>query len=160
MRPGLGDDAFRHREERQRGIAPVAHEVDEARVGEEPFEHRQALHVHRRLVAPAALPVAGGVRLVDGGDRLTQSHPRAQTGPHLVDGDVPVAQRRQPAQVVGELADLDRGAVAVGELRDEVGLVRDRELGVPVEGLVSGEVKGGFDVQIGGVRAFCPGGPT
>jgi small subunit ribosomal protein S1 len=31
------------------------------------------------------------------------------------------------------------------------------ELGVPVEGLVTGEVKGGFDVQIGSVRAFCPG---
>jgi small subunit ribosomal protein S1 len=28
---------------------------------------------------------------------------------------------------------------------------------IPVEGLVSGENKGGFDVQIGAVRAFCPG---
>jgi len=29
--------------------------------------------------------------------------------------------------------------------------------GIPIEGLVSGENKGGFDIQIGGVRAFCPG---
>lgn len=28
--------------------------------------------------------------------------------------------------------------------------------GIPVEGLVTGENKGGFDVQIGTVRAFCP----
>jgi small subunit ribosomal protein S1 len=29
--------------------------------------------------------------------------------------------------------------------------------GIPVEGLVTGENKGGYDVQIAGVRAFCPG---
>ncbi len=29
--------------------------------------------------------------------------------------------------------------------------------GIPVEGLVSGAHKGGFDVQIGSIRAFCPG---
>jgi len=29
--------------------------------------------------------------------------------------------------------------------------------GIPVEGLVSGENKGGYDVQFGSVRAFCPG---
>ena len=29
--------------------------------------------------------------------------------------------------------------------------------GIPVEGLVTGENKGGYDVQLGGVRAFCPG---
>ena len=29
--------------------------------------------------------------------------------------------------------------------------------GIPVEGLVTGAHKGGFDVQIGSVRAFCPG---
>jgi small subunit ribosomal protein S1 len=28
---------------------------------------------------------------------------------------------------------------------------------VPVEGLVTGEVKGGYSVQLGGMRAFCPG---
>ncbi len=29
--------------------------------------------------------------------------------------------------------------------------------GIPVEGVVTGENKGGFEVQIGAVRAFCPG---
>jgi len=29
--------------------------------------------------------------------------------------------------------------------------------GIPVEGVVTGENKGGFDVQLGTVRAFCPG---
>jgi small subunit ribosomal protein S1 len=29
--------------------------------------------------------------------------------------------------------------------------------GIPVEGIVTGENKGGFDIQIGTVRAFCPG---
>lgn len=28
---------------------------------------------------------------------------------------------------------------------------------IPVEGLVTGEVKGGFEVQVAGLRAFCPG---
>ena len=28
---------------------------------------------------------------------------------------------------------------------------------IPVEGLVSGENKGGFEVQVGAIRAFCPG---
>lgn len=36
-------------------------------------------------------------------------------------------------------------------------LERALELKVPVEGVVTGENKGGFDVQIGAVRAFCPG---
>jgi len=31
------------------------------------------------------------------------------------------------------------------------------EHGIAVEGVVTGENKGGFDVQIGGVHAFCPG---
>src|SRR5579862_1924002 len=29
--------------------------------------------------------------------------------------------------------------------------------GIPVEGVVSAEVKGGFEIQLGAVRAFCPG---
>jgi len=42
-----------------------------------------------------------------------------------------------------------------GHLPNE--LERALELKVPVEGVVTGENKGGFDVQIGAVRAFCPG---
>ena len=46
---------------------------------------------------------------------------------------------------------LGKGGHAAAELEQAY------ELGVPVEGLVSGETKGGYEVQIGGLRAFCPG---
>lgn len=45
---------------------------------------------------------------------------------------------------------LGKGGHLPGELEQAF------ELGVPIEGLVSGENKGGFDVQIGAARAFCP----
>jgi small subunit ribosomal protein S1 len=44
-----------------------------------------------------------------------------------------------------------RGGHVPGELEQAF------ENGIPVEGLVSGENKGGYDVQLGSVRAFCPG---
>jgi small subunit ribosomal protein S1 len=43
-----------------------------------------------------------------------------------------------------------RGGHVPGELEQAF------ENGIPVEGLVTGENKGGFDVQLGSVRAFCP----
>jgi small subunit ribosomal protein S1 len=46
---------------------------------------------------------------------------------------------------------LGRGGHAAAELEQA------HALGVPVEGLVSGEVKGGYEVHFGTVRAFCPG---
>jgi small subunit ribosomal protein S1 len=46
---------------------------------------------------------------------------------------------------------LGRGGHAAAELEQACAL------GVPVEGLVSGEVKGGYEVHFGSVRAFCPG---
>lgn len=46
---------------------------------------------------------------------------------------------------------LGRGGHAAAQLEQAY------ELGVPVEGVVSGETKGGFEVQIGSIRAFCPG---
>jgi small subunit ribosomal protein S1 len=46
---------------------------------------------------------------------------------------------------------LGRGAHLPAELEQAL------EHGIAVEGVVTGENKGGFDVQIGGVRAFCPG---
>ena len=81
--------------------------MDVARVREQALEQRQALHVHRRLVAPAALAVPGGVGLVDGADRLPERHPRAETRTHLVEWDGPLANRREPAQVVDERVDVD-----------------------------------------------------
>ncbi len=46
---------------------------------------------------------------------------------------------------------LGRGAHLPAELEQAL------EHGIAVEGVVTGENKGGFDVQIGRVRAFCPG---
>lgn len=45
---------------------------------------------------------------------------------------------------------LGRGGHIPGELEQA------REHGIAVEGLVTGQNKGGFDVQVAGVRAFCP----
>lgn len=46
---------------------------------------------------------------------------------------------------------LGRGGLASAELQQA------HDLGVPVEGLVKAETKGGFEVMFGAVRAFCPG---
>lgn len=46
---------------------------------------------------------------------------------------------------------LGRGGHAAAELEQA------HALGVPVEGTVTAETKGGFEVHIGSVRAFCPG---
>jgi small subunit ribosomal protein S1 len=45
---------------------------------------------------------------------------------------------------------LGRGGRVPGELEEA------REHGLAIEGVVTGQNKGGFDVQIAGVRAFCP----
>jgi small subunit ribosomal protein S1 len=46
---------------------------------------------------------------------------------------------------------LGRGGHASAELQQA------HDLGVPVEGLVKAETKGGYEVMFGAVRAFCPG---
>jgi small subunit ribosomal protein S1 len=45
---------------------------------------------------------------------------------------------------------LGRGGRVPGELEEA------REHGLAIEGVVTGQNKGGFDVQVAGVRAFCP----
>lgn len=40
---------------------------------------------------------------------------------------------------------------------DSSELQRALELRIPIEGVVSAETKGGFEIQIGAARAFCPG---
>lgn len=45
---------------------------------------------------------------------------------------------------------LGRGGHLPGELQQAF------DLGVPIEGVVTAENKGGFDIQIGSARAFCP----
>jgi small subunit ribosomal protein S1 len=47
-----------------------------------------------------------------------------------------------------------RGAGGKNEAHDE--LRQAHELGIPVEGLVTGVNKGGVEVQVAGVRGFCP----
>jgi len=46
---------------------------------------------------------------------------------------------------------LGRGGHAAAEMQQAL------ELGVPVEGVVTAETKGGYEVHFGAVRAFCPG---
>jgi small subunit ribosomal protein S1 len=96
---------------------------------------------------------------------------------------VDLGSGREGAIDVGEFRDAETGEIALGE-GDEIeatvvddggasgSIVLKRvagrgghlpgeleqafDHGVPIEGLVTGENKGGFDVQIGSVRAFCP----
>ena len=133
MRPRLRHDALGHLQKRQRRVAAVANQVDVARVREEPLEQRQVLHVHRRLVTPALFAALRRVRLVDGADRLAERHARPQPLADGLGAQLPLAQRGEPPQVVEEVVDVRPVAVAVRELRQEVRLVRDRELRVPVE---------------------------
>jgi hypothetical protein len=133
MHPRLGDDPARHREERERRIPAVADQVDEPSVGKEPVEQAQVLHVHGRLVAPARLAMLRGVHGVHGADRGADRHPVAELSAHLVEWNPPVGERVQPAEVVDEAVHPDAAQVAVCQLRDEVRLVGDGELRVPVE---------------------------
>ena len=61
------------------------------------------------------------------------------------------------ARVAGE-----RGGALVLRVRMARGseakaeLVQAQELGIPVEGKVNGVIKGGLDVEVAGVRGFCP----
>ena len=131
--PGLRHDPRRHLQEGRRGVTAVAHEVDVERVGEQPLEQAQVLHVHRRLVAPARLSPRRCVRLVDGADRLAGRHGGPEPGAYLLRVDLPLAHRPDAAQVVHERVDVDTAPMAVRELGDEVRLVGERELRVPVE---------------------------
>jgi small subunit ribosomal protein S1 len=56
--------------------------------------------------------------------------------------------------------DDDGGAIKLGKLAPRgqgvEGLLRAKDAGLAVEGLVTGVNKGGLDVQVDGTRAFCP----
>ncbi len=131
--PALGDDPRRHREERERGVAAVADEMDEACGREEALEQREVLHVHRCLVPPAGLALEGGVRLEDRADRLARGHPRPQPCGHVVEREAPLPERRQPPQIVEERVGIDGAPVPAGQLWNEVRLVGDRDRAVAVE---------------------------
>lgn len=54
-------------------------------------------------------------------------------------------------------ARLGREAVDKTDTATKMALIESAfESGAPVEGVVANEIKGGFDITIGGVRAFCP----
>src|SRR5215212_3983875 len=91
------------------------------------------LHVHRRLVAPPALAVPFRVRLVDCRHRLPCGHPIADPWADLLHGQLPLPERSQPTQVVDELVGVNRAGVPGDELWDEVRLVGDRQLRIPVQ---------------------------
>ena len=133
LHPGLRHQALRHREKRRGRVAAVTDQMHEQRIREQPLEQVQVLHVHRRLVAPALLATLLRVHRVDRGDRRSDRHARAQPRPHLVEWDVPLRERVDAAKIVDERIGVDATEMPVGELRDEVRLVRNGELGVTVE---------------------------
>jgi hypothetical protein len=124
-----------HLHEGEGRVAAVAHEVDVLRAGESPFEQAQALHVGGRLVAEAALALRVGVAPVDRLDRVRQRGPGRQTLVDVLRGHSPFPHAREARQIVEEGVHVEAAAVAVPELRDEVGLRRDGELGMRVEHL-------------------------
>jgi small subunit ribosomal protein S1 len=89
------------------------------------------------------------------------------------EGSIDVGEFRDPDTGAIALAEgdeieatvVDDGATSVSIVLKRVGgrgghlpgeLEQAFAYGIPVEGLVAGENKGGFDVQLGAVRAFCP----
>ncbi len=63
------------------------------------------------------------------------------------------------AKVLDASSDGPRLAISMGRsgaALDTSSLVLARDSGTPVEGSVTGAVKGGLEVTVGGVRAFCP----
>src|SRR4051812_25494567 len=133
QRPRLARESLRQLEEGQRGVSAVADQMDPERVGEESLERRQMLHVERRLVAPARLPLVPRVHLEDGGDRLARRHPLPKLRANVVRRDAPLVQLVEAPEVVEEVVEIRSAAVPMGEGRDEERLVRDRDLAAPVE---------------------------
>ena len=133
VHPVLRDDPPWHGEERRRRVAPVTDQVNEERIGEEPLQQPQVLHVHRRLVPPTALSVLLGVDRVHRPDRGSDRRRVREPGTHSVERHIPFGERVDPAKIVDELVCIDAAQMTIGELGDEVRLVRNSELGVPVE---------------------------
>ena len=79
-----------------------------------------------------------------------------------VTGDDGVVNVKPGDRLVAQVLEVDdvRGMVRLGKTADRpndaAGLMQAKENGVAVEGKVTGVNKGGLDVEMGGVRAFCP----
>jgi len=65
-------------------------------------------------------------------------------------------------RITGHIVEMHEGqgmfrlARSMGKTHGVEGLEQARAAGLPVEGKVTGVNKGGFDVDVGGIRAFCP----
>ena len=121
---------------REGRVAPVPDQVDEAGLGQEAVDLEHRLDVVRRLVAPAPLALLLGVELVKGAHQLACPRLREPTEPaaKLPPGQPEVAEAPVCDDQLGGA--LHRGVVAAAlrdQVRDEVGLGRDRELRVGVE---------------------------
>ena len=139
--PALGDPVDRMLldgpvADRQRDVAAVADHVHEAGLGERPLDPPHALHVDRGLLAPARLadPLRVGrverAQGVAGVERLDRPEPLQQlllgepeVTPLALPGDRRQQRLRRRRATLGGL----------DQLRDEVRLGRDRQLGVCVE---------------------------
>src|SRR5215212_6173410 len=106
------------------------------RVWERPLEHGEPLHVGGGLVAEARLPTGLRVGAVDGTDGIRKPRSLAEATCHVVAGDTPVANSGEPRDVVEKSLSIRALTVAVPQLRNEVRLVRDRELRVRIEHLL------------------------
>lgn len=86
------------------------------------------------VIESAALVDEGGELQLDIGDRITAT----VTG------------------IDGETGQVRLGSQHGRRLHDAAGLEQAYRDGLPVDGLVTGIIKGGLQVQVGGVKAFCP----
>jgi small subunit ribosomal protein S1 len=64
--------------------------------------------------------------------------------------------------VEGRIVSIEGGAIKLGKaigadsVRNRDAVRQAHETGLPIEGRVTGKNKGGLDVEVGGLRAFCP----
>ncbi len=140
--PALGDGLHGRRvledplEPGERGVAPVADHVDEARLGDPALDLLHPLDVVRRLVAPARLALALCVELEEGADRRLRVDrvERAVAPQQLARVEVEVTPLAVPGDhAVGLLAGDALLPGGLDQRGDEVGLGRDREVRMGVE---------------------------
>ncbi len=127
MRPRPRDHTFRHVQKRECCIAAVADEMDVLSVRKEPLDEAEVAHVHRSLVAPARLAVLGGICREQRRQRLPDTHSRTKTSSEVARRHSPGGEPGQAPDVVQELLRIDRVRVTMRQLRDEEGLVGNRD---------------------------------
>lgn len=108
------------------------------------------------VVEGTVVQIGGDSVFVDVGATKEARVPRGELEDR--DGNLRVAVGdRLRATVVDLNADIPVLAIALGRTGiDLAGLQTARETGAPVAGKVTRAVKGGLEVDVGGVRAFCP----